>query len=476
MDADKTVTATFDLIPQRLLTVTKSGAGSGTVTSSPAGINCGSECSDEFEEGSTVELTAEASAGSEFREWSGACTGAVGTCEVTMSEDKEVNARFSHARPTLTLEKSGAGAVKSKPKGVACGNTCTKAVGQLYKGTTVVLAAKAVTGGALEGWSGCDSSTNTGLEGTCTVAMSASKTVKATFKAPLKAIVNPQVLSVSKAAGTGYGTVKATGLACEAACTSTEVPYFGGEKSPPAKKEKAPALVTLTALPAIGSSFSGWTGCESEPEGKCVVSMGKAQSVTARFEAKPKFALSLAKTGYGAVKSKPKGVACGNTCTSAVASLPEGTVVLLSAKAGTGSKFSSFEGCAKVTPIGELEATCEVTMSSAKAVKATFTAALKPLVNPQVLTVTKAGTGTGTVKGTGLACEAACTSTEVPYFGGEKSPPAKKEKAPYLVTLTAISTAGSDAVVWSKCDEVTGENKCVVSMSEAKEVVARFEE
>jgi hypothetical protein len=392
-----------------------------------------------------------------------------------MSKDLSVNARFSHARPLLTLEKSGAGAVKSKPKGVACGNTCTKAVGQFYKGTSVVLAAKAVTGGALEGWTGCDSSTNTGLEGTCTVAMSESRKVKATFKAPVKPIVNPQVLSVAKAAGTGYGTVKATGLACELACTSTEVPYFGGEESPPAKKAKAPALVTLLAIPATGSSFSGWTGCESEPEGKCVVSMGKAQSVTARFEAKPAMALTLTKEGYGAVKSKPKGVACGNTCYSAAASLPEGTVVVLFAKAGTGAKFSSFVGCAKEVKIGELEATCEVTMSSAKAVKATFTAAPKAIVNPQTLTVTKAGTGTGTVKATGLACEAACTSTGVAYFGGEESPPAKKAKAPTLVTLIATPSAGSDTVIWSGC-ESEPEGKCVVSMGKAQSVTARFEE
>jgi hypothetical protein len=183
----------------------------------------------------------------------------------------------------LTLTKVGAGAVKSKPKGVACGNTCTSAVASLPEGTSVVLSAKAVTGGALESWSGCDTSTNTGLEGTCTVAMNEARNVKATFKAAVKPVINAQLLTVTKK-GTGTGTVKATGLACEAACVSTVVEYFGGEKSPPAKKEKAPALVTLVATPSAGSDTVVWSGCESEPEGKCVVSMGKAQSVTARFE------------------------------------------------------------------------------------------------------------------------------------------------------------------------------------------------
>ena len=40
------------------LTVGKSGTGSGTVTSSPAGINCGSDCSEAYASGTSVTLTA----------------------------------------------------------------------------------------------------------------------------------------------------------------------------------------------------------------------------------------------------------------------------------------------------------------------------------------------------------------------------------------------------------------------------------
>jgi hypothetical protein len=133
------VTAEFALDEKFKLTVTKSGAGSGGVISSPAGINCGGTCSAEFEKGKVVKLTATPESGSEFREWTGACIGAVSPCEVTMTEAKTVNARFSHSRPLLTLNKSGYGAVKAKPKGISCGNTCLSAVGQYYKGTAVVL-------------------------------------------------------------------------------------------------------------------------------------------------------------------------------------------------------------------------------------------------------------------------------------------------------------------------------------------------
>jgi Divergent InlB B-repeat domain len=277
------VAATFDLEskPSLDLTASKAGTGSGTITSSPPGINCGSTCTAEFEEGSTVKLTAAADPGYEFREWSGSCSGISATCEVTMSEAKSVSAQFAAKRTkALTLTKSGAGSVKSNPKGIACGSACTTAVGQYFKDTSVVLTAKAMTDGALEGWEGCDSSTNTGLEGTCTVAMSEARNVKATFKPAAKPLVNPQTLTLTKA-GTGTGTVKGAWLACEAACTATEVSYFGGVTEP---KPKAATTVTLIAAPTLGSEFAGWEGCDSEPEGKCVVSMGEAREVTVKFE------------------------------------------------------------------------------------------------------------------------------------------------------------------------------------------------
>ena len=51
------VDITFELI-ERQLTVNKDGTGSGTVTSNPAGIDCGSTCSQGFDHGTVVTLTA----------------------------------------------------------------------------------------------------------------------------------------------------------------------------------------------------------------------------------------------------------------------------------------------------------------------------------------------------------------------------------------------------------------------------------
>jgi hypothetical protein len=79
--------------------LTKAGTGSGTVTSSPAGINCGATCSFGFTSGTSVTLTATAAAGSTFTGWSGACTG-TGSCVVIMSAAKSVTATFTVPPPT----------------------------------------------------------------------------------------------------------------------------------------------------------------------------------------------------------------------------------------------------------------------------------------------------------------------------------------------------------------------------------------
>ena len=76
------------------LSVSKGGSGAGTVTSVPAGISCGTDCSESYAPDSTVTLTAVPSAGSVFSGWSGACAGSAATCVVTMSAARSVTASF----------------------------------------------------------------------------------------------------------------------------------------------------------------------------------------------------------------------------------------------------------------------------------------------------------------------------------------------------------------------------------------------
>ncbi|SNB44915.1 S8 family serine peptidase [Geobacter sp. DSM 9736] len=75
------------------LTVTKTGAGSGTVSGS-MGIYCGTSCTASVPEGTTVTLTATPAGSSAFAGWSGACSGTASTCTFTMNGSKTVQAEF----------------------------------------------------------------------------------------------------------------------------------------------------------------------------------------------------------------------------------------------------------------------------------------------------------------------------------------------------------------------------------------------
>ncbi len=76
------------------LTVAKSGTGSGIVTSNPAGINCGTDCTENYTSDTSVTLTAAPASGSTFAGWSGVCSG-TGTCTLTMNGNKSATANFN---------------------------------------------------------------------------------------------------------------------------------------------------------------------------------------------------------------------------------------------------------------------------------------------------------------------------------------------------------------------------------------------
>jgi hypothetical protein len=77
-----------------VLTVNRVDLGSGTVTSSPAGINCGSTCSYSYVSGTTVTLTASPYFLSGFGGWNGCDSVSGNTCTVSMNSAKSVTADF----------------------------------------------------------------------------------------------------------------------------------------------------------------------------------------------------------------------------------------------------------------------------------------------------------------------------------------------------------------------------------------------
>ncbi|HYD40498.1 MAG TPA: cellulase family glycosylhydrolase [Anaeromyxobacter sp.] len=176
MTANRSVGATFNGTGYAL-TVSKAGTGTGVVTSTPAGISCGTTCGASFAAGTTVTLSAAIASNSTFAGWSGACTGTAATCTVAMTSARTVTATFTALATnplTVTRAGTGSGTVTSSPAGIDCGTTCSASYGG---NAVVVLTATAASGSTFVGWSGAC----TGAAATCSVTMNAARTVTATF-------------------------------------------------------------------------------------------------------------------------------------------------------------------------------------------------------------------------------------------------------------------------------------------------------
>jgi hypothetical protein len=177
------VTATFAAAPPTSpLTLTVGVSGSGTVTSTPAGIACpATKCSASFPAGTAVSMTATAASGWTFYSWSGGLCSGSGSCVVTTSG--LVVANFSTSSPppappptvpyTLTVAISGQGSVSSSPAGITCGADCS---GSYPAGTAVTLTGVPRSGWQLTGWSvpWCSGSA-------CTITVNGNITVSAKF-------------------------------------------------------------------------------------------------------------------------------------------------------------------------------------------------------------------------------------------------------------------------------------------------------
>lgn len=243
-----------------MLTVTKAGTGSGTVTSNPQGIDCGTTCTATFPRGTVVALTATPASGSTVSNWSGCDSVSQDNrqCTVTMNSNRTVTVTFSTtATFTLTVTVSGNGSVSSNPAGINnCRGTCSAS---FATNTTVTLTASPDSGWSFSSWGGACSGT-----GTCQITMDANKSVTATF-------TQKPVLTVN-ISGTGSGTVTSSpsGINCGSVCSASFV---------------RDTQVTLTATPDGDSTVSSWSGCDSVSQDKrtCTVGMTGNRAVTVTF-------------------------------------------------------------------------------------------------------------------------------------------------------------------------------------------------
>jgi hypothetical protein len=190
------------------LNVSLSGGGNGTVTSNLLGINCGSDCSENYSSGTSVTLTANPVTGHSFGGWSGdgSCTGTSTTCTVSMTQARNVTATFNLPNTyTLNLTKTGGGTVISSPAGINCTESQTSCSATFPEGTNVVLDAT-IPSGSLSQMGGCDSSSGYPGGGDCIVLMNSNKNIILGFTTEeytLNLIENPDLISISL---TGSGT------------------------------------------------------------------------------------------------------------------------------------------------------------------------------------------------------------------------------------------------------------------------------
>ncbi len=394
-------------------------SANGTVTSNPAGINCGSTCSENYGAETSVTLTASPNSGYTFTGWSGGGCSGTGACIVTMTEAKSVTANYGTTQHNLTITKpgTGVGTVTGSDGLINCGSTCSV---NYESGKAVTLAASPTSGSTFSGWSGGGCSGT----GTCTATMTAAKSVAATFIPVYKLTVTKSV----PAAGTitsSNGTIN-----CGSTCSAN---YNPGTSE------------TLTASANSGYTFTGWSGGGCSGTGNCTVSMAAATSVTATFATSVyNLAVTKSGTGSGSVTGSDGLVNCGSTCS---VNYESGKSVTLGASAASGSTFSGWSGGCAGT------GTCTATMTAAKSVTATFATSVV-----YKLTVSKSGTGSGTVTSipSGISCGSTCAAN---YTSG-------------TVTLAASANSGSTFYGWSGV--CTGTGTCTVNMTAAKSVRATF--
>ena len=390
--------------------------GAGSIASSPAGINCGSDCIERYAKGTSVTLTATGSGGAAFVQWLGGCAGQGNPCTVSVQKYTSVVAQFSTNALTVTNTGSGSGSVASNPGFINCPGTCS---GAFNPGTVVTLAATPAADSTFTGWSGAC----TGSTSPCQVTMSSAQSVTANFE-------RRRTLTVNKT-GSGGGTVASTpaGISCGQNC---------------ARVFDFNTVVHLVATPDADAIFTGWSGVCTGTASTCDVTMNGDETAVAIFD-KRWLTVGLMGGGNGVVTSNPAGINCGMICSQSYAL---GVNVVLTATPASDSVFSGWSGGA----CSGSSLTCSINMDAVKTVGATFV--LKP-----VLTVTMQGMGTGTVTSapSGISCGPDCSATYEPGT---------------TVTLTASPASGSSFSGWGGACAGTG--SCTLSMTEAKNVIAIF--
>jgi hypothetical protein len=404
--------------------------GNGLVTSTPLGVQCaGGTCGTDFPSGTSVTLIADPAPFRRFTGWAGACTG-TGPCIVAMTQAQSVNASFAGAvrlsvsvdTPTAAVGQGAVGTV-SGPAGTCGADGAGDCTVDLPAGTRVSLQAAAEPGNKFLSWSGgpCNGRTNA----TCDVTLTTNASTVALFRG----ITGVRVTK----AGNGIGTVSGIGFACGVDCFD-EV-FTGTSRA-------------LTAAPAIGSRFLGWSGdvCAAQASGPCtVLASGLNRSVTATFQLN-RHRLAVAVTGSGFTTSNPAGIDCGGSHTPCTTDYDYNTLVRLTPAPEVDTMLASWTGCTSLNG-----SVCNVLMTANRAVTLRFAPA-------RTLTVEASGNGTGrivTATPPGLTCVSNCSESRQFALN------ASVVLTPQPAVGTRFQWVGGGCIGAAACTRVMSENRTV---------------
>jgi hypothetical protein len=171
------ISKTIQVSQQYTLSVAKAGTGSGTVTSSPAGITCGSACSRTYDAGTSISLSASPAANSIFAGWSTGCSGA-GTCIVTMDAAKTISSTFTLKTYAITASAEVGGSISpsgSVPVNYGGSKTFTITPNTGYHVTSVVVDGSSV--GAVQSYTFSNVTSNHTIGATFAADNSSQETI-----------------------------------------------------------------------------------------------------------------------------------------------------------------------------------------------------------------------------------------------------------------------------------------------------------
>ena len=336
----------------------------------------------------------------------------------------------------LTISPAPSGGTVSGG-GVSCGTGGTTCQVTFGASTTVNLTATPDSGYVFTTWGGACS----GTSATTSVLVDAARTCSATFTSTGGGTTYQLSISPTPA----NGTVSGGGLNCGTAGSACQVTV------------PASTVVTLSAAPDAGYSFTSWGGSCAGTSPTTTVTVDAAKSCSATFTAGlpsgPPFSMTISPKPAGGTITAA-GLNCGTSGNLCSVTMPASMPFGMQAVPDAGYKFGAWSGNCQGT-----SANLTIQLSGPRTCSATFT----PVGTVYQLNISPTPTG-GTVTGGGLGCGTAGGTCQVTYANIASITVTATPDAGYVFSGWGGACAGTSA---STTVNVDGVKTCTAAFSVA---------